>query len=224
MSLKKQPWTTALQEFEEKETLNTLAYNKFNSGLLAKYFLNWIGALVQKRKKSSVSKDSSMAHSRTSVCENKENKSANENSMIYFTFAKKEHGGRDEFGKVEEFVSTAPETHKTYAPSSRRLDQLFDNLSSDEGGYRLQLKYLRKWKRLVLNARHMRAEKERRMENWLVAINFYEQTLCSKGLLGLLHHKQSLLRLEQMGGEMSRRHRSFLLGRSLQIWRAKNGI
>ncbi len=220
MSTKGRPWAEMLQELEQKESLKALANNKYDNGLLAKCLLKWIGLLVQRRKQGLRSFKSSI----NSVCENKENRSVNSNdnsnSMACFTFAKKELSGRaEDYGRVEEFASTAAATRKAYDPSSRRLDRMFGNLSEDEGNYRLQLKYLRKWKRMVLNARRGRAEKERRMENWLVGIHFYEQTLCSKGLLGLLHHKQELLRVDQIAVEVTKAHSARVLIQSVRLWR-----
>jgi len=220
LCVKGKPWTEILDEYQNREQMKMVADGKFYSNLMAKYLLKWISALVDLKRNSvkfeSQSKDKGKENS---------SKKSNESTSMYFTFAKKDQqnilSGREDFSAREpaEF-SAHSSTQKPYIPSSRRLDKMFDNLNY-ESGYKIQLKYLRKWKRMVIEAKKRRAEKEKHMENWLVAIHFYEQTLCSKGLLGLLHNRQDTIQIENIGEELEISHSMFLLKTYFVLWKNK---
>ena len=80
---------------------------------------------------------------------------------------------------------------------------------------------LKSFRSLILHMRHSQAishAKQKAIENWLVAMHFYNTTLATKGFICLIHNTKSNYKLELCANEVANGYTVRLLRKYFHIW------
>lgn len=85
--------------------------------------------------------------------------------------------------------------------------------------FKLLLKVFKAWKKQIGQRQARKAEEARQMENWVLAMHFYNQSLLTKGLLSLKHAKSLHFGYQNQVAIVSSHHEHMLRIAHFKAWR-----
>ena len=122
------------------------------------------------------------------------------------------------------YTSTSYSTSKAPQYIISISDQIPSQESLHTANSHLKLKYLRRWLLFIAQRKNHLKRKEVAIENWLVAMHFYNQTLATKGFLCLLHNTNNNYTVQQTAKEVTRASHHGLENKYFLLWAHYTGI